>query len=226
MMAISAVGASGTSQVKTSSQTLAGDFDSFLKLLTTQLQNQDPLAPMDANEFTSQLVEFASVEQAIQTNAKLSDLGELVDTSSTTSAMGMLGREVTAATDTIGLTATGDAQVRYRLPEAAAKIMVTILDSQGRAVRSLAGGTAVGENLVRWDGLDGAGSRAAPGSYRVRVDATRADGTALTAEQYLTGTVEGIEPGADGIKLVIAGAEVPMTTVRTVRAPQTAPGPA
>ena len=125
-MAVSAVGALGSGQVQSSSQTLAGDFDSFLKLLTTQLQNQDPLAPMDANEFTSQLVEFASVEQAIQTNTKLGELGELVESSGTTSAMAMFGREVTAATDSVGLAATGDAEIRYQLPEAAAKIAVTI----------------------------------------------------------------------------------------------------
>jgi len=217
-MAVSAVGAFGSGQVKSSSQTLAGDFDSFLKLLTTQLQNQDPLAPMDANAFTSQLVEFASVEQAIQTNTKLGELGELVESSGTTSAMAMLGREVTATTDRVGLAASGDAEIRYQLPEAAAKIAVTILDGQGRAVRSLTGGAAAGENLVRWDGLDGAGSRVAAGSYRVRVEATRADGTALSADQYVTSTVEGIEPGAGGITLVVAGAEVPLSAVRQVRA--------
>ena len=133
--------------------------------------------------------------------------------------MGMLGREVIAVTDRVGLAASGDAQIRYRLPEAAAKITVTVLDAQGRAVRSLAGGGASGENLVRWDGLDGPGRRMAPGSYQIQVEVARADGTALAAEQYLTGTVEGIEPGADGITLVVAGATVPMSAVRTVREP-------
>jgi flagellar basal-body rod modification protein FlgD len=181
---------------------------------------------MDANAFTSQLVEFASVEQAIQTNSKLGELGKLVESSGTTSAMGMLGREVTATTDTIGLAATGDAQIRYRLPEAAARISLTVLDGQGRAVRSLPGGLDAGENLVRWDGLDGTGSRVPAGSYRVRVDAMRADGTALTAEQYLTGTVEGIEPDTDGITLVVAGARLPMSAVRSVREPQNIQGSA
>src|SRR5262245_28642958 len=103
MMAISAVGAGGSSPIKSSSQSLAANFDSFLTLLTTQLQNQDPLAPMDANTFTSQLVEFASVEQAIQTNSRLGELSELIQSSGTSSAIGLLGREVTAATDRIGL---------------------------------------------------------------------------------------------------------------------------
>ena len=221
-MAVSAVTAGSTSQLASSGKTLAGDFDSFLKLLTTQLQNQDPLAPMDANQFTSQLVEFASVEQAIQTNSKLGELEALVDSSGTTSAMAMLGREVTATTDIIGLPASGEAQIRYRLPEAAAKVTVTVLDAQGRAVRSLVGGGAAGENLVPWDGLDGQGARAAAGSYRVRVEAARADGTSLAAEQYLTGLVDGIEPGADGITLVLAGAQIPLSAVLQVRTPPVA----
>ncbi len=223
-MAVGAVAPGGTGEVKSSSHSLAGNFDSFLRLLTTQLQNQDPLAPMDANEFTSQLVEFASVEQAIQTNTKLGELGKLVATSGTTSAMAMLGQEVTAASDLVGLPASGDAQIRYRLPEDAARVTVTILDGQGRALRSLSGSGAAGENLAPWDGLDSAGTRMAAGSYRLRVEALRADGTALTPDPYVTGTVEGIEPGTDGITLVVAGAEVPMSAVRSVRTPQPAGG--
>jgi flagellar basal-body rod modification protein FlgD len=175
---------------------------------------------LDTNAFTSQLVEFASVEQAIQTNAKLGELGDLIEASGTASAMGMLGREVTAATDQVGLPPTGDAAIRYRLPEPAAGVLVTVLDGQGRAVRSLAGGGAAGDNAVRWDGLDGSGGRAPAGNYKVRVEASRADGTAVAADQYLTGIVEGIEPNAGAIELIVAGASLPLGAVRTVRAPQ------
>jgi flagellar basal-body rod modification protein FlgD len=121
-MAVSAVTAGGTGTVQSSSQSLAANFDNFLKLLTTQLQNQDPLALMDANAFTSQLVQFASVEQAIKTNDKLTELGGLIETSGMSSAMSMLGREAVVATDRVGLGATGDATIRYRLPEAGAKV--------------------------------------------------------------------------------------------------------
>ena len=223
-MAVTAVSASSGTQVKSSSQTLAANFDSFLRLLTTQLQNQDPLAPMDANEFTSQLVEFASVEQAIQTNKRLGELGDLVESSGTTSAMGLLGREVTAGSDQVALGATGDATVRYALPEAAAKATVTILDSRGRALRTLPGGLAAGDHQLAWDGLDAAGSRLPQGSYRIRIDATRADGSAITADPYLVARVEGIEPGASGISLIVGGATVPLSAVRSVRdAPAAAP---
>ena len=217
-MAVSAVSVGGSSSVKSSSQSLAANFDTFLKLLTTQLQNQDPLAPMDANAFTSQLVQFASVEQAIKTNDKLTELGGLIETSGTSSAMSMLGREAVVATDRVGLATTGDATIRYRLPEAGAKVTATIVDTRGRILRALPAPAAAGENALLWDGLDGMGNRVPPGTYQVRLDAARADGKTVAVDQYLTGTVEAIEPGADGITLVVAGAEVPLSAVRKVRA--------
>jgi flagellar basal-body rod modification protein FlgD len=219
-MTVSAVATGSTTSVKSASQSLAANFDNFLKLLTTQLQNQDPLAPMDANAFTSQLVEFASVEQAIATNGKLGELGKLIQSSGTASAMGMLGQEVTAATDRVGVTDTGEATIRYRLPEGVAKVQVTILDGQGRTLRSTHGGTAPGENLLSWDGTDATGKHAPAGDYTVHVDALRADGSAVSAEQFVTGTVQGIEPNGGELQLLVDGTGVPMSAVRSVRRPQ------
>jgi flagellar basal-body rod modification protein FlgD len=218
-MTISPVAASTSTTVRSSGQSLAANFDNFLQLLTTQLQNQDPLAPMDANAFTSQLVEFASVEQAIQTNTRLADLGKLIQTSGTASAMGLLGQAVTATTDRIGLGQEGDADIRYRLAEPAAKVQISVLDSQGKVVRTAVGGTAAGENLLRWNGMEVSGRRLPAGEYTVRVAAERADGTAVGVEQYIAGTVRGIEPKDGLINLIIDGATVPMSAVRTIRQP-------
>jgi flagellar basal-body rod modification protein FlgD len=212
-------GGSSAAPAKSPTQGLAANFDNFLKLLTTQLQKQDPLAPMDATNFTSQLVEFASVEQAIQTNTRLADLSKLIAANSTTSAMGMLGREVTADTDKVALAGEGDGLVRYRLAEPAAEVRVTVRDGQGRVVGTAVGGTAAGENLVRWDGTNAAGRRMPTGEYSVRVDASRADGSAVAVEQFVAGTVEGIEPRGGDLHLAVAGASVPIGAVRAVRQP-------
>jgi flagellar hook assembly protein FlgD len=107
-MTVSPVGRGSTPATKSPAQGLAANFDNFLKLLTTQLQKQDPLAPMDAASFTSQLVEFASVEQAIQANTRLAELSRLIEASGISSAMGLLGQEVTASTDKISLAAEGE----------------------------------------------------------------------------------------------------------------------
>src|SRR5271169_6527884 len=100
----SAAQAAGTS----ASQQLAGNFDTFLQLLTTQLQNQDPLDPLDTNEFTQQLVEFASVEQQINMNTNLQTLISMQQTSEATSALQFLGTNVTVSGSTATLSnATG-----------------------------------------------------------------------------------------------------------------------
>src|ERR1700749_1485656 len=78
----------------TASQQLAGNFNTFLQLLTTQLQNQNPLDPLDTNQFTQQLVEFASVEQPLNTNDSLSTLVSLQQTTQSTEALAFVGQTV------------------------------------------------------------------------------------------------------------------------------------
>jgi flagellar basal-body rod modification protein FlgD len=218
-MAVSPVAAGSTDAVRGTGQSLAANFDNFLKLLTTQLRNQDPVAPMDANAFTSQLVQFASVEQAIKTNDQLKELGTLISGTGTTSALSMLGRDAVVGTDRVGLGSSGGATIRYRLPDAAARTTASVIDADGRIVRTLTGTTAAGENAIVWDGLDGTGQRAAAGTYRVQIDAVRTDYQAIAAEQYLAGTVEAIEPDAGKISLIVAGAKVPLGDVRSVHTP-------
>jgi flagellar basal-body rod modification protein FlgD len=216
-MTISAVGATSGPGVKSSSQSLAANFDNFLHLLTTQLQNQDPLAPMDANSFTSQLVQFASVEQAIQSNSKLSELAAAVQSGATTSAMSMLGQEVTAATDRIALAADGDGLIHYQLAEPADDVRISVLDANGRVVQTMTGGADAGEHLLRWDGTDAAGRRSTAGQYTVRVEAMRADGTTVGVEQFITGKVQGIERNEGQLALLVDGMAVPMSAILTVR---------
>jgi flagellar basal-body rod modification protein FlgD len=215
-MTVSAVTQSSSSSVRSSTQSLAGNFDNFLKLLTTQLQRQDPLSPMDATSFTSQLVEFASVEQAIQTNSRLGELTGLIQSSATGSALGLLGREVTADTDEVTLAAEGDAVLRYRLAEPAAEVQISLLDDKGRTVHTLAGGGAAGENAVSWDGRGPLGNRLAAGEYTVRIEAKAADGSEVDVEQFVRGTVEAIAP-QDGVPhLLVQGASVPLSAVRQI----------
>src|SRR2546423_6890947 len=94
--------ASGATINSTAGSTLAGNFQTFLTLLTTQLQNQNPLDPLDTNQFTQQLVQFAGVEQQLKTNASLSQLVSLQQTTQATQALGFVGK--TAVVD--GATAT------------------------------------------------------------------------------------------------------------------------
>lgn len=218
MTVVTAAG-SAASTATGASKGLAGNFDTFLKLLTTQLRQQDPLSPMDATTFTSQLVQFASVEQAIQTNTRLGELTAMAEAGSVAPAMGLLGQEVTAGTDELTLGSEGGATIRYRLPKDAAEATVTLLDAKGRTVATLAGGKAAGENEVAWDGAGADGGRVAAGTYTVRVTAKAADGSAIAAEQFVRGRAEAIERAGGELQLRVAGALVPLGAVSLIREP-------
>lgn len=216
-MSITSVGPAASRTTTASQASLAANFDNFLKLLTTQLQRQDPLAPMDASTFTSQLVEFASVEQAIQTNTRLNEMRDLMQAAGTTASLSLLGKEVVAASDRIVLPAEGGATIRYRLAAPAASVTVTVADDRGRVVHRATGPAAGGLNSMAWDGRMLEGSRASPGSYKITVSAKAHDGSSIKAEPLLAGRVLGVEPGGSEPRLIVDGANVPLTAVETVR---------
>src|ERR1700757_3065069 len=113
-------------------QQLAGNFNTFLQLLTTQLQNQNPLDPLDTNQFTQQLVQFASVEQQMNMNSQLTTLISLQQTSQSTAALGFVGRSVTVNGATSQL-ADGQAQWSFTLPKPAT-VTITLKNDKGQTV--------------------------------------------------------------------------------------------
>ena len=195
---------------------LAGDFEGFLKLLTTQLQQQDPLSPMDSDKFTSQLVQFSTVEQAIRTNDQLGKLIGVIQTSEATAALGYLGSEVRLEGDTFTLPTDGDSPLIYELPETADSLGVEILDGAGRTVRNLEGAADAGRHALTWDGRDAAGNRLSPGAYRLRVSALDAQGAPLAAKTEVNGIVEAIERDGETFHLIVGGVPRPIDAVQGV----------
>ena len=114
---------------------LAKDFDTFLSLLTTQLQNQDPLDPMDSSEFTNQLVAFAGVEQQIQTNKNLEQLQSQLTAARNAAAVEYIGREVDIRSDS-GVHDGSGLTFRYDLSRAASQVRLQVIDEFGRTVFS------------------------------------------------------------------------------------------
>src|SRR5438128_1410128 len=132
-MTVSGVGStSSSSSTSTDRTTLAGNFDTFLSLLTTQLKNQNPLDPLDTNQFTQQLVQFSSVEQQLKTNDFLSALVNANANSTNTNAVGYIGKTVTASGVRSDLTG-GKAVWNFSLTDAA-NVNVTIKDADGNVV--------------------------------------------------------------------------------------------
>lgn len=153
---------------------IAGDFNTFLTLLTAQLRNQDPLDPLDTDKFVSQLVEFSSVEQSIQANQNLETLIALQSGAETSRALAFLGETITFTGDR-AVVQEGAAEWRYAIPAGASAVVLTVTDSSGRIVSEVAGSLVAGEHaFVFTDGAEGE-------TYRLSVAAVDSNGANLAA---------------------------------------------
>jgi flagellar basal-body rod modification protein FlgD len=148
--------------------TLAGDLDTFLHLLTTQLKNQDPLSPMEATEFTGQLVQFAAVEQQIAGNKTMEDLLAVQNASLAASVVGFIGTDIVASGPGLPLQ-DGLAEYTYTLASNAKATALTILDDKGTIILTKPGETESGVHTATWDGKGSEGQQMPDGSYTVEV---------------------------------------------------------
>jgi flagellar basal-body rod modification protein FlgD len=201
---------SATTGQSASAKQLAGNFDTFLKLLTTQLQNQDPLSPMDSNQFTQQLVQFSSVEQQISTNDNLKQLIGLGQVQTNNLGMSYLGKNV-VLTNGAGALADGKATWTYGLDGAAAATTLTVTDAKGKVVYTAAGDNKVGSHTFEWDGKDAGGNTLPPGGYQLTVNAKAADGTKVTTSVASKGQVSAIDMSSGTPQLVIGSMIVPLS---------------
>jgi flagellar basal-body rod modification protein FlgD len=172
-------------------QTIAGNFQLFLQLLTTQLKNQDPTSPLDTNQFTQQLVQFASVEQQLKTNSSLDALVNINKTAQTTAALNFVGAQVTADGTTTQLK-NGVATWNVTSPKPASAV-ISIIDQAGNTVWTDKQAMDTGLQTYVWNGRTSTGQLAPDGSYKIQITATdAAGGTVLTSTEY-TGTVDGVD---------------------------------
>lgn len=226
--AIGAANAVAESAATNADVRLATTLGDFLLLLTTQLKNQDPLEPMNSSEFTSQLVQFASVEQQISQNRNLEELIKINRINRAASVVSFLGKRIEATGDTTVLS-NGYAEWNYSLPEVAEDVTLTITDSDGETVFETTGEGTIGAHKFVWDGLDRSGEPLPEGEYTLTVAATDVEGAAIVATTTIVGHVTGMETVDDDLILSIGGIGVPFDKVLSVQPPlkddKTAPEP-
>lgn len=205
-----------------SKKSLAGDLDSFLTLLTSQLKNQDPLSPMDSTQFTNQLVQFANVEQQINANTNLETLIGLSQASIGATAVGYLGKEVQAESSTMPLQ-DGSAKFTYTLPKDASQCLVVIKDSSGKVVHTENGENTAGTYHVTWDGKDAYGNQLDDGAYSLEIQATDTDGQTMDSI-YTSVFGKATAVANDGDTIMVAAGPVlfDMNKIISVREIQTA----
>ena len=210
-----APGQSGTDQRK-----LGDDLNKFLTLLVTQLQNQDPLQPLDANQFTSQLVQFASVEQQIHQNANLEKLVAAQKSAEFASNIGYLGTTVEADGSALPLQ-DGEAHALYSLAGTADQATLTIKDQAGRTVYTAPVDPTSGRHQVSWDGRGSDGAALPDGTYTFQISARRRNGETVEATRGFTGRVTGVSTADDGsARLDLGGLSLALGDLRAVTQPQ------
>lgn len=207
---------------RTNSQSakLAEDFDQFLILLTTQLQNQDPLNPMDSSEFTNQLVQFSLVEQSINQNQKLDDLVSLQLGSVPSVALGYVGLDVNYLSSDMNYTGEEPVTISYALEQEAAETKINIYNEKGDLVFTANTPNSAGSHEFTWDGENLGGGISQPGTYSVSVDALDSEGQAISTSTVISGHVRGIESQNGVVFLLIGERAVPLGQVINATLPE------
>jgi flagellar basal-body rod modification protein FlgD len=215
---------SGTGSTAQSLADLSKNFDTFLSLLTTQLKNQDPLSPLDSNQFTQQLVQMSGVEQQIQANSLLQTIA--ANTSSgVATAISLIGKTVKAVSSTATLSG-GAANWTYNLPDGVSDLKLTVSNSAGEIVDAVApGDLSAGDHAFTWNGKDLNGAPLPDGDYTLQVSAKDTSGADLTANVFVQGPVTSVEQSNGKTLITVDGTPVDWSTVSSVSQTPASGGP-
>ncbi len=193
---------------------IADNFNSFLTMLTTQLQNQDPSAPMSSDTFTSELATFAGVQQQVNTNTNLNTLISLSQDSQVTSGGGLVGQTANFTGTQIPLQ-SGAASINFTTGSAD-PIAIAVTDASGAVVRTVQQTSTAGSNTWNWDGKDDAGNKLADGTYGIAVQTQDSSGNVTAVPFTATGTITGVSKSSTGGVLLQLGSDsVDMTNVNS-----------
>ena len=207
-------GSSG-SLSSTSNSTLAGNFQTFLTLLTTQLKNQNPLSPLDTNQFTQQLVQFASVEQQLKTNSELTTLVSLQQTAQSTQALGFVGKTAVVDGSTTALT-NGSATWKLSVPTNS-NVNISITNSTGQTV--FTGNYAVnsGDNQpFTWNGKGSDGTQWPDGKYTLTATAADTAGNSVAVSTQIQGLVNSVDLTQSPPLLSINGQTYTVSQIKSI----------
>jgi flagellar basal-body rod modification protein FlgD len=210
--------ASGSATGSSASSTGAGLQSTFLQLLVTQLQNQDPTNPMDSSQMTSQIAQIDTVTGISQLNSSLASLSTQINAGQTSQAALLLGTSVLAPGNTITVTSGTANDFGVQLAVPASDMQVNVINSAGQIVNSIdLGAQPAGTVPIAWTPIDTAGNPLPSGTYTLTATGI-VNGTAGTATTLTPGTVESVVQGTGGApSLVLSnGSTVPLTSVAAV----------
>jgi flagellar basal-body rod modification protein FlgD len=192
------------------------DINDFLTLMSAQLQNQDPLKPLDSTAFVAQLAQFGTVSGVQGMQTSLNTLSTALRSSQMLSGASLVGHEITAAATDAHYKGTGAIGGEVDVPEGSLSVTVNVTDSTGQVVRHLAIDPASGTQTFSWDGKSDSGAQLAAGTYKfAAISSTSSANTSL--QTYLNGKVGSVSLGTDGVSLTVHTSELGATDLSTVR---------
>jgi len=169
---------------------LSSNYNNFLQMLMTQLKNQDPSNPMDANSFTQELVQFSGVEQQINTNTSLTQLIQLTQQDGLLQSSSLVGRQVAVANSDMPLQ-SGQGSIQFSMP-AAGNVAISVSDANGNLLEKSIVAAQSGVNTWNWNGATSGGTTAPDGDYKVTVDSIGTSGATTPVAFNAIGTVTGV----------------------------------
>jgi flagellar basal-body rod modification protein FlgD len=217
----SSSGSSAAASSALASSQIAGNFQSFLQLLTTQLQNQNPLSPLDTNQFTQQLVEFAGVQQQLNTNDSLATLVSLQQTAQSTQALGFVGKTAVVNGSTAPLTggsSTTSSSATWLLSvPTASTVNITITGSNGQTVFSgTYNATAGNSQPFSWNGQGNDGTQYPDGSYTLTAVGKDASNNNVAITTQIEGVVSSVDLTQSPPLLSIGGQTFTVNQIQSI----------
>ena len=208
-------GTSATAQTGTTAlSSLSGNFSDFLSMLMTQLQNQDPTSPMDTNAFTTELVQFSSVEQQINTNTSLTSLIQLTQAGEVMQGSNMTGKQVTVTSDHLALQ-NGKGTIQFTTASAQ-PVAIAIYNDSGTKLQDATLTSVKGTNTWTWNGNNASGATMPDGAYKVAVAAADSSGTVSALPFSVVGTATGVQSLSTGMQLQMGALSVDFSKVQSV----------
>ncbi|MET1412006.1 flagellar hook capping FlgD N-terminal domain-containing protein [Roseibium sp. HPY-6] len=213
----SSTSATAQSSSSASQSGLIANYELFLSILTTQIQNQDPLDPMDSAEYTNQLVQYSNVEQSIQQNQNLEQIIASLNSNMSMSYVGYIGNEVTADASTTTLSGS-QASWNYELSDSATGTY-EIRNSSGALVYTGEANLKAGSGTITWNGQLTAGGEAPDGLYTISFDVKDASSSRETVRTETKGLVDSVDLSGSEVILNVGGQKFPVSSVTSVSAP-------
>ena len=198
---------------------LASNFQTFLTLLTTQLKNQNPLDPLDTNQFTQQLVQFAQVEQQIKQNTQLETLISIEKSAQATTALAYVGATVAIDGQTAALK-NSQATWTFNVPKPVTS-QVTIRNSTGQTVYTGSFSMNAGMQSFQWDGRDAQGVKWPDGNYTITVTGKDTSGQTVAIPSEIEGVVNSVDLTKTPPELKVGGQAFTLDKIKRVVRPTT-----